>query len=76
MPSLMETLGINRLSEEERLQLADEIYESVGDERKLPPLSDAHRRELDERLERLDAGTVKSSPLDEVRARLQAYLTR
>ena len=71
MPSLMETLGIDKLTLEEQVQLADEIMEKTHGERELPPLSKEHLQELDRRIQAIDSGAVKSSPLEEVRALFQ-----
>ena len=73
MTSLMTSLGIDRLSEAEQVQLAEEILESVAD-REPPPLSEALRRELDRRLAYSDANPGAGSPWEEVKARILARL--
>lgn len=68
MPSLMETLGIDRLSKEDRLRLADEIYESFDGE---PfELTDEQSAELERRLKRVEAGEAKFHPWEEVYQRI------
>jgi putative addiction module component (TIGR02574 family) len=50
MSSLMTTLGIDRLSVEERLQLVQEIWDSLGDRVEQMPLTPAQQQELERRL--------------------------
>jgi putative addiction module component (TIGR02574 family) len=70
----MTTLGIDRLSAAERLQLAQELYDSLGDESPPPSLTDAQCKELDRRLDALDANPEAVSPWEEVEARVLARL--
>lgn len=51
MSARFEELGIDLLSVDERIALAQEILDSVVAERPLIPLSDKKRRELDRRIE-------------------------
>jgi putative addiction module component (TIGR02574 family) len=74
MDSLMVSLGIDRLPETERLQLAEEILESLGDDRELPPLSTVQCEELDRRLARMESGDYKTTPWEEVYAWLSSRL--
>lgn len=76
MESLISTLGIDRLPEADRIQLVDEILESLGEDREPPPITEAQARELDRRLARLESGESKTSPADEVIARISAKLRR
>ena len=77
MSSLMTSLGIDRLTTEEQLQLVGEILDSLthraGPE---PALTEAQRRELDRRLALLDAGATTVSPWAEVEARLLGKLRK
>lgn len=50
MPPSLEELGINRLSIEQRIALAQEILDSVVAERPPAPLSEVKRQELQRRL--------------------------
>lgn len=76
MPSLMSTLGIDRLSPAERVQLVEEILDSLDEDRASPPLTVAQRQELDRRLAALDADPAGMSAWDEVEARILAGLRR
>jgi putative addiction module component (TIGR02574 family) len=76
MSSLISTLGIDRLSAEERLQLAEEIWDSLDDEPPAPLLTDAFRRELDRRIAALDANPDAVTPWREVEARVLARLQK
>ncbi len=68
MSSLMQSLGIDKLSAEEKIALVDEIYESI--EQEVPPISDALRRELERRLEHLRSNPNDHSSWEDVQVRL------
>lgn len=70
MDSLMSTLGIDKLPEADRIQLVDEILESLGDDRELPPISPALADELDRRVARLESGQSKTTAWEEVMRRV------
>jgi putative addiction module component (TIGR02574 family) len=74
MSSLMVTLGIDRLSATERLQLAQEIFESLDAEGDRPDITDAQRAELDRRLDALETNPKPTSTWEEVEARVLARL--
>ena len=76
MSSLMRSLGVDRLSEAEQVQLAEEILDSLGEDREPPPLSDALRQELDRRIAFLDANPDAVTPWAEVKARILARLKK
>lgn len=76
MASLITALGIDRLSEAERLLLVEEILESLDGDRPPPPLTEAQRRELERRLAALEANPEAGSPWKEVEARVLAKLRR
>jgi putative addiction module component (TIGR02574 family) len=76
MSSLMSTLGIDRLSLAERLQLVDEIWESLENEPSPPPLTEAQKREIERRLVRLETDPSAVTPWEEVEARVLARLRR
>lgn len=65
-------IDIEHLSRDERLDLIEELWDSLSDdERSSMPLSREHEAELDRRLEALDRdGPIGISP-DELRARLK-----
>ena len=68
-PTLQE-LGIDRLSNVERLRLIGEIWESLTpiDQLEIP---ESHREELDRRLAAAEAEPRSGRPWEEVRARLR-----
>ena len=70
MSSTLQELGIDRLSNEERLRLIGEIWESLTpiDQLEIP---ESHREELDRRLADADADPAAGRPWEEVRARLR-----
>jgi putative addiction module component (TIGR02574 family) len=68
MATLMTVLGIDRLSEAEKVQLAEEILDSLDADRDPPPISDALRSELDRRIAFLDANPDACAPWAEVNA--------
>ena len=70
MTPTMQTLGIDRMSPEDRLRLIGEIWDSLSptDELEIP---ESHREELDRRLAAADADPAAGSSWEEVRARLR-----
>ncbi len=70
-PSL-EELGINHLSIEERIALAQEILDSVIAERPAPLLSEAKRQELQRRLADHIANPNDVIPWEQIDAEAQA----
>jgi putative addiction module component (TIGR02574 family) len=54
----------------ERIQLVEELWESILSQADEVPLTDAQRAEIDRRLARYEADPTTASPWDEVRARL------
>ena len=47
-------VDINKLSREEQLDLLDQLWQSLGRDPGILPLSQAHRQELDRRLDDLE----------------------
>jgi len=76
MSSLITALGIDRLSAGERLQLAEEIWDSLEAELPEFPLSDAQKQELDRRIAALEANPDAVVPWEEVEARALARFRR
>ena len=72
MSSLLTSLGIDRLSVVERLQLVQEIWDSIAPSAEQLPLTQAQRDELDRRLAALEADPTKVIPWEEVEARALA----
>ena len=70
MSATIKALGLERLSPAERILLAGELWESVTATPGIPLLTDAHRADLQRRLEEYRADPLAGSPWDEVKARL------
>ena len=62
-------IDFKKLTPEERLQLIEELWDSLSDED--VPLTDAQRVELDKRLDDLEKNPDKVVPWEEVKRRLQ-----
>lgn len=75
MPVTMKELGIERLSAQDRITLAQEIWDSVA-ENELPPLDEAQRTEIDRRLAAHESNPTAAVPWDEVEAAAMARLRR
>jgi len=71
----LETLGIDRMTVEERLQLVQAIWDSI-DAAARPPLNDALRAELDRRLADHLANPADVVPWEEVKAAALARMKR
>jgi putative addiction module component (TIGR02574 family) len=69
------TLDIERLSPDERLELMEQLWESLRKEPSSVPLTTAQREELDRRLDDLESDIQKGVPLgipwDEVLQRIR-----
>jgi putative addiction module component (TIGR02574 family) len=64
-----------KLSPAERVQLAEDLWDSVAAEPEgLPPLSDAERAEIERRLAEHARDPAEAAAWDEVRARLWSRL--
>jgi putative addiction module component (TIGR02574 family) len=60
-----------KLSPAERIQLAEDLWDSVAAHPEgLPPMSEAERREIDRRLAEHEAAPESAIPWEEVRKRL------
>ena len=70
------TLDIERLSPDERLDLMEQLWESLRKDPSSAPLTDAQRKELDRRLDDLEADIQRGAPLgipwDEVLQRIRS----
>ena len=74
----MATIDISTLTVEQRLELLDEIWESLSAEPGAFPLTDAQREELGRRLEEFDyegpPGAPRAgAPLEEVLDRIRTH---
>jgi putative addiction module component (TIGR02574 family) len=70
MSQTLQALGIDRMSNEERLRLIGEIWESLTPIHQME-IPESHRAELDRRLAAADANPAAGKPWEEVRARLR-----
>ena len=73
MSASLKTLGIERLSVEERISLVEEIWDSIAE---ATPLTEAQRLELDSRLEDHEANPNDVVPWEVVKASIAARLKR
>ena len=66
-------VDISRLSRDEQLALLDQLWQSLGRDPHVLPLSEAHRQELDRRLDDLGAegpiGIAWDELVEQIRAR-------
>jgi len=65
----MSTIDIAKLSAEERLELLEQLWDSLSPE--TVPMTDAQERELDRRLDELDREGPVGIPWDEVLDRIR-----
>lgn len=65
-------LNIDSLSSEERLQLIEELWESLSKSPGAVPLTDAQREELDRRLDDLERSGPQGIPWEEVLQQIRA----
>ncbi len=71
MAVLMTRLGLDKLTADERRQLAEELLESLPAQTELPPLTEAQKADLDRRLEAFKDAPLAGKPWEEVYARLR-----
>jgi putative addiction module component (TIGR02574 family) len=62
---------ILELSVAERVQLAEDIWDTIAAQPELLSITEAQRRELDRRLAAADADPASAIPWEEVRAKLE-----
>lgn len=72
MPPTIQQLGLDRLSLEDRLAVAEAIWDSVAHEAEAAPLSPAQRAELERRLADSIARPEAVTPWEVVKARAVA----
>ena len=72
MPASMKDFGIDQLGVEDRLALAEEIWESVAAEVEAAPLTEAQRFELERRIAAADANPGAGIPWEVIRAEARA----
>lgn len=61
---------ISQLSIAERIQLAEDLWDSILEQQDALPLTDAQKQELDRRLERYQQDPMTGSTWEEVKQRL------
>ena len=76
MSPTLKSLGIDRLTVDERIVLAQEIWDSIPEESHPLSLTEAQTRELDRRLADLDANPDAGIPWEEVKADIDSRLGR
>jgi putative addiction module component (TIGR02574 family) len=76
MPPTLEELGLDRLSVDDRIALAQALWDSVAEEVEQAPLTPAQRQELERRLADSIARPDAVTPWEEVKARLLARARR
>jgi len=68
----MPSIEIGKLTPEERLQLLEQLWESLSETPEVVPLSEAQREELDRRLDELDREGPGGIPWAEVYQRIRS----
>ena len=76
MAATRKELGIDRFSEEERLALRHEIWDSIAAEPGRVHLSDAQRQELERRLAEHEANPDDVVPWEQIKAQALARFQR
>jgi putative addiction module component (TIGR02574 family) len=72
MPVMMEAYGLEQLSIEDRLRLAEELWESIAAKPEGIPVTEAQRQDLQRRLDAYRDDPKAGSPWEEVKARLRS----
>jgi putative addiction module component (TIGR02574 family) len=72
----LKSLGIDRLSVEERLALVEELWDSIAESTGELPLTEAQQAELERRLAEHEAHPDDVVPWGDVRASIEARLKR
>lgn len=63
-------VNISQLSVAERIQLAEDLWDSIAEQQEELPLSEAQQKELDRRLENYQQNPTNGSSWEEVKKRL------
>ena len=72
MPVSMKDFGIDRLSDDDKIALALEIWESLDESRPVLPLSEAESAELDRREAELVADPSRALSWEQIRSRIES----
>ena len=67
-------IDIEKLAPEERLQLIEDLWESLRAQPETVRLTSAQQAELDRRLDELDRGEAQVISWDEVKRRIRSHL--
>ena len=76
MPPTLQALGIDRLSVEDRIALAQAIWDSIAEEPRKPLLTEAKRAELERRLADHQANPADVIPWEQIQAEALARFQR
>ena len=76
MSTKLTALGIDRLSVAERIDLVEEIWDSIAAEVEQAPLTEAEQREVDRRLANHHANPQAAIPWEQVEAEALARLRK
>jgi putative addiction module component (TIGR02574 family) len=71
MSLTLKTLGIDQMSIDKRLNLIEEIWDSITAETEQIPLTEAQKQDLQRRLDAYQANPKAGSSWEEVKARLR-----
>jgi putative addiction module component (TIGR02574 family) len=71
MAATMKALGLDRLSLAERILLVEELWDSIATSPEVVPLTEAHKEDLQRRLDAYRDDPKAGSPWEEVKARLR-----
>jgi putative addiction module component (TIGR02574 family) len=72
MSKLFNDLGLDKLSVEQRLQLVDDIWDSLDEKLPLGPMTPAQETELQRRIAAHEANPTAGASWEDVKARLAA----
>ena len=67
MSTTLETLGINKMSIDDRITLIEEIWDSVMAEQEETPLTEAQKAELDRRMVAYEENPANAQGLTEIK---------
>ncbi len=67
-------LDLDKLTRDEKLQLIDQIWDSLEADADDLPLTESQRRELDRRLDEMDRGDVAGIPWEQALKEIQSRL--
>jgi len=70
-----QAIDLDKLNVEERLDLIEGLWNSLTDDPSRVPLTEAQKKELDRRLDKIEAGDAAGIPWDEVLKQVQSRLS-